>query len=132
MSLPWVRIDSNIAGHDKILQLLADPSAKRWQAAFSYVCSIGWAGEHGTDGAIPPVALGFCHATPATARLLVTHRLWKETGNGWEIVNYGERQQLTAITAGKMEARRVSSLKANCVRHHGKDCWHDGAGCSVA
>lgn len=132
MSLPWVRIDSNIAGHDKVLQLLADPSPKRWQAAFSYVCAIGWAGDHGTDGAIPPVALGFIHGTPATARLLVVHRLFKETGNGWEIVNFGERQELAAITAGKQEARRYASEKANCTRWHGKDCWTLQKGCSVA
>jgi hypothetical protein len=78
MSLPWVRIDSNIASHDKILQLLADPSAKRWQAAFSYVCAIGWSGDHGTDGRVPAMALPFVHGTTATARLLVTYRLWEE------------------------------------------------------
>jgi hypothetical protein len=131
MSLPWVRLDSHIASHDKILNLVSDPSAKRWQAAFSYVCALGWSGDQGTDGKIPRVALPFVHGTTQTARLLVTYRLWKETPNGWEIVNYAERQELSLVTAGKREMRRIASEKANCARWHGPTCW-DGKGCSVA
>src|SRR5437868_7186513 len=61
MSLPWVRLDSNIASHDKILALLSDPSPKRWQAAASYMFALGWSGDHGTDGRIPQAALPFVH-----------------------------------------------------------------------
>lgn len=129
MALPWVRLDSHIGSHDKILNLLADPSAKRWQAAFSYCCALGWSGDQGTDGRVPSVALAFVHGNTTTARLLVKHRLWKETSTGWEIVNYAERQELTVITAGKREARRVAAEKANCNRWHGKDCWN-AKGCS--
>lgn len=130
MSLPWFRMDSHIGSHDKTLSLVSDPSPKRWQAFTSYVCAIGWAVDHGTDGRILPVALPFVHGNTTTARLLVKHRLWKETSNGWEIVNFAERQQLDVVTAGKQEARRVAAVKANCVRHHGKDCWQGGR-CSV-
>jgi hypothetical protein len=132
MALPWVRLDSHIASHDKILALTSDPSPKRFQAAFSYVCALGWSGDQGTDGRIPRVALPFVHGNTATARLLVTYRLWKETQNGWEIVNYAERQELSVITAGKREARRISAEKANCSRWHGPKCWIGEAGCSVA
>lgn len=132
MSLPWVRLDSHIASHDKILNLLADTSPKRWQAAFSYVCALGWSGDQGTDGRIPRNALPFIWGTPQTARLLVTYRLWKESTAGWEIVNYAERQELSVITAGKREARRVAAEKANCSRWHGPDCWTGERGCSVA
>lgn len=123
MALPWVRLDSHIGSHDKILQLLADPSPKRWQAAFSYCCALGWSGDQGTDGRIPAVALSFVHGTTTTARLLVTYRLWNESASGWQIVNYAERQELTVITAAKREGRRVAAEKANCNRWHGKDCW---------
>jgi hypothetical protein len=54
--LPWVRLDSNLATHDKILALLSDrtaPRGDRYQAAWSYTCSMGYAGGHGTDG-LPP------------------------------------------------------------------------------
>ncbi len=47
MGLPWVRLDSNIASHDKILHLLSDPSPKRWQAAASYMFAMAWSGGQG-------------------------------------------------------------------------------------
>jgi hypothetical protein len=130
VSLPWVRLDSHIGSHDKILNLLADPSPKRWQAAFSYTCALGWAGDQGTDGAVPRVALNFVHGTTTTARLLVVYRLWEETPTGWQIVNFMERQQLSSVTAAKQESRRVAAEKANCTRWHGKSCWTKEGGCS--
>ena len=44
MGLPWVRLDANIATHDKMLALLADPSPQKWQAAASYMFALAWAG----------------------------------------------------------------------------------------
>lgn len=123
MALPWVRLDSHIGSHDKILALLSDPSAKRWQAAFSYVAALGWSGDQGTDGAIPQAALPFIHGNATTARLLVKHRLWTEALTGWTIVNFLERQEMAAVTAGKRESRRVAAEKANCARWHGPTCW---------
>jgi hypothetical protein len=129
VSLPWVRLDSHIASHDKILNLLGDTSPKRWQAAFSYCCALGWSADQGTDGVIPINALPFVHGNKATARLLVIYGLWDEKTNAWEIRNFAARQQLTATTAAKQEARRISSEKANCKRWHGDLCWKNG-GCS--
>lgn len=129
MTLPWVRLDSHIASHDKILNLLSDPSPKRFQAAFSYCCALGWSGDQGTDGEIPTVALAFVHGTQTTARLLVKYRLWTETLTGYSIVNFIERQELAAVTAGKREAARIAGQKANCVRWHGPKCWVAGSGC---
>jgi hypothetical protein len=123
MALPWVRLDSHIASHDKILALLSDPSPKRWQAAFSYTCALGWSGDQGTDGAVPQIALPFVHGTTTTARLLVKYRLWEEGLTGWTIVNFLERQEMAAVTAGKRESRRVAAEKANCARWHGPECW---------
>lgn len=130
MTLPWVRLDSHIASHDKILALLSDPSPKRWQAAFSYACALGWSGDQGTDGQVPPIALPFVHGNAATARLLVKYRLWEEATNGWTIVNFLARQEMAAVTAGKRESRRVASEKANCSRWHGPNCWQNGRGCT--
>lgn len=129
MSLPWVRIDSGIASHDKVLNLLNDPSPKRHQAAFSYVCSIAWAANQGTDGRIPRTALPFIHGSTTTARLLQVYRLWEEAEGGWRIRNFAMRQELSAVTAGKREAQRVGGLKGACLKHHGPDCgcWQESA-----
>ena len=123
MALPWVRLDSSIASHDKILALLDDPSAKKWQAVASYMFALGWSGEHGTDGRIPTSALPFIHGTTQTARLLVKYGLWIEVDKAnYAIRNYAERQQLTIITEAKKAAASAAGRKAACVRHHGEDC----------
>ena len=127
MSLPWVRLDTGIASHDKILALLSDPSSKRWQAAFSFTCAIGWSGDHGTDGLIPSTALPFVHGTTATAALLEKHDLWEPAERGWFMPNYAERQELALVTAAKRASKKAASRKGNCVRHHGPacGCWRE-------
>lgn len=129
MALPWVRLDANIASHDKVLALIADPSPKRWQALASYVCALGWSGAAGTDGWIPQYALGMVHGNQTTARLLAKYDFWDEGIGGWKIRNYEQRQELTVVTEGKRAAQRAAARKTNCERHHGKDCgcWRDEA-----
>lgn len=122
MGLPWVRLDTNVGQHDKILALIHDPSPKRWQALSSYFCAIAWSGGQGTDGKIPDYALNSVHGTHVTARLLVVYRLWSEGITGWEITNYASRQELDSIAEAKRASRSVSGRKAACERWHGKQC----------
>lgn len=131
MALPWVRLDANVGSHDKILRLLSDPSAKRWQAYASYLTALAWAGGQGTDGLVPRSALPFVHGSESTARLLITYELWCEEGvSGWRIHNYAERQQLEVVTAGKRAMKRMAGEKGNCSRWHGPECWVVNKGCS--
>lgn len=130
MALPWVRLDANIASHDKILALLDEkPPALAYQAAFSYVCSLGYSGGHGTDGLIDFTAVKFIHGNKKTAQLLVSHFLWRPDRLGWRIVNFDKRQQLAATTRSIKNAQRAGALKANCRRWHGDDCqcWEGAA-----
>lgn len=129
MPLPWVRLDSNVHAHDKFLNLVSDPSAKKWQAVSLYFFALGWSGGHETDGKIPSSALGILHGSTATARLLVKYGLWEETVTGWEIRNYGDRQQLSGETYNIRKTQSIGAAKGNCVRWHGPDCgcWKDGA-----
>jgi hypothetical protein len=126
MGLPWVRLDANIATHDKILHLASDPSTLRWQAAFSYVCALGWAGGQGTDGRIPKAALGIVHGNAKTARLLVKYRLWEEVSTGFQIVNFATRQQTKDVTEAIRTLQSEGGKRGNCKRHHGELCWRDG------
>lgn len=130
MPLPWVRLDSNIASHDKILALINDPSPKKWQALASYMFALAWSGGQGTDGRIPAAALPMIHGTQTTARLLVTYRLWEEHPAAWQIVNYAERQQLATISNAKHTDQRSAGMKGACRRYHGPDCWTEGIGCT--
>lgn len=130
MSLPWVRLDSNIAGHDKILALIAEkPETLAFRAAFSYCCALGYSGGHDTDGLITFTSLPFVHGTKRSAELLVRHHLWLPDPQGWRIVNYDKRQQSAATTRQVRNAQRAGALRANCVRWHGKDCncWEEVA-----
>lgn len=128
MGLPWVRLDSNIGSHDKILALLSDSSSKRWQAAFSYTAALGWSGGHATDGMIPSAALPFVHGTKETARLLVIYHLWVESVQGWQIVNYTERQESSEVSDAIRAAQSLGGKKAQCRKNHGPDCgcWTKG------
>lgn len=128
MALPWVRLDSNIAAHDKILHLLSDPSTKRWQAAASYMFGLGWAGGTGSDGDIPTAALPFIHGTKDTARLLEKYHLWEPITNGWHIRNFEQYQEMLFVTEMKRAAQRAGGIKGNCIKHHGPDCgcWKNG------
>lgn len=130
MGLPWVRLDTNIATHDKIVHLLLDPSPKRYQAAASYMFSLAWSGGHGTDGDIPKGILPFIHGNEATARLLVKYRLWTEIPAGYKIPNFDARQELAIVAEAKRAAQKAGAAKGNCIRHHGPDCgcWKDALG----
>ncbi len=127
MSLPWFRVDTNIASHDKILALLDDPAPAgvKYRALWSYVCAIGWSVDAETDGRIPRSAFVFVHATPATARLLVKFDLWHEEPPGYRIHNYGDRQALARTANAIRESRRLAGQRAACLRWHGPDCWDD-------
>ena len=122
MGLPWVRLDSNIASHDKILALIGDPSKAKWQAMASYFCALGWSGGNGTDGMVPKSVLPFIHGTAGTARLLVKYGLWVEAVGGYRIRNFEERQQSSDVAQSIHEAKKRASRKGNCVKYHGADC----------
>ena len=129
MALPWIRLDSFIATHDKILDLLADPAPKadRFQAAASYMFALGWSGGNGTDGYIRDSALPFVHGSRPAALLLVKYRLWEPVPGGWRIPNFEQRQELAVIAEAKRAAQRAGARKGNCIRHHGPDCgcWRE-------
>lgn len=122
MPLPWVRLDTNVSTHDKFLNLLSDPSSKKWQACSLYFFALAWSGGQETDGKIPKAALFVVHGTPTCARLLVKYGLWNETTTGWEIHNYSDRQQLSHEAYAIRKTQSDGGKKGNCVRHHGPSC----------
>lgn len=126
MPLPWVRLDSSFPTHDKVLALLDERDGRG--AGFVYVCSLAYAGLHGTDGLIPYNALPFIHARKADVERLVQVGLWDTDPDGWRIPNYLARQQSQAANERVRRTRRVASAKGNCVRWHGQECgcWLKG------
>ncbi len=129
MPLPWVRLDANIGTHDKILALENDTSPKRFQALWSYTVALGWSGGQGTDGRIPSFALSQVKGTKLTADLLCHYRLWRKATDGWEIVNYANRQELEIVTEAKRAAQSMGGRKARCRQNHGPNCgcWREAS-----
>lgn len=126
MGLPWVRLDTNIASHDKILDLVSRRGGR--SAAFVYVCCIAYSGLNGTDGLIPFGALTFVHGTKSDMATLVEVGLLTPVPTGWVVRNYGDRQQLSSTTAVIRAAQSQGGKKGACYRHHGPDCgcWATG------
>jgi len=89
MGLPWVRLDTQFGNNPKVVELVA---RKQFQAAFAYVCSLAYAGAHGTDGYIPEHCLYLVHATKRDADALVKAGLWMLSPGGWDINGWDEFQ----------------------------------------
>lgn len=89
MGLPWVRLDTTFHHNPKVVQLVAE---KRQAAAFAYVCSLAYAGAHGTDGYISESCLFLIHATKRDADALVKAGLWLPSPGGWDINGWDEFQ----------------------------------------
>ena len=94
MGLPWFRMDTNFATHDKVIELIGVKGGKA--AAFVYVASLAYSVSNGTDGLIRRAALPFVHGTPTDARILAEARLWEVVEGGWMIRNFGTRQVVAA------------------------------------
>lgn len=128
MSLPWVRFDTSLPDHPKILALLELKDGHR--SAFVYCCALAYAGKHGTDGLISRPSLSRINGRPADADRLVQVGLLDDEGeDGWRIHNWANRQELATVTEMKRAAQRVGGQKGNCVRHHGPNCgcWREQA-----
>lgn len=110
MALPWVRLDTSMPGNPKILHLIESHKEGR-AAAFVWVCSIAYCGEHGTTGFITRSALSRVNGTSLHARLLVEGGLWKDEGVGWTINDYDEYQQSGLDAEERSRKARLAAFK---------------------
>jgi len=108
MSLPWVRLEVGFGHNPKVLSLA---SRRKWQAISVYAFALGYSGQHGLDGFIPPEALPFLHATPAVAADLVDAGLWRPCPAGWEINGWSEFQP-TSDEEAERKARAKAAAEA--------------------
>lgn len=109
MALPWVRMDTGFAQNPKVLHLIED---KKWQSIVVYVASLGYSGQHGTDGFIPESALPFLHAIKKNATELVSVGLWRPCRGGFDINGWTEFQPSNA----ENEARKAKAKAAAEIR----------------
>lgn len=110
--LNWFRVDSDLAQNPKIIGLVSAYGQRGMAAAFLFVCSIGYAAAHNTDGELLKSVLPFVHGTPAQARLLVEAGLWDATDKGWWITKYDEHQPTKTTREQVSAARSEAARKA--------------------
>lgn len=84
MPLPWVRLDTSMPDHPKVIEL-CDRGDAGLAAAFVWCCSLAYAGKHGTDGLILRGVLPRINGKAKHAQLLVEARLWDMHPKGWQI-----------------------------------------------
>jgi hypothetical protein len=111
VSLPWVRLDTQIATNPKILVLTEQ---KQYRALWMYTCALGYSGAHGTDGYIPAASLVFIHGTKRDAEALVSVGLWRPTTGGYDINDWADYQQ----SGQELSARRTRAQAAAMMRWH--------------
>lgn len=109
MSTMWVRLDTGLPDHPKMLALI---HGKKHKAALAYVLGLSYSGRHGLDGYIPTPALPFIHATKAEAIALCEVGLWHARDGGYEINDWSEYQVSNEETqARKQRARDAANKK---------------------
>lgn len=114
MALPWVRLDTGLPDHPKMLSLIG---GKKPRAALMYVFGLAYSGRHETDGFIPQAALPFIHGTKSDALALCEVGLWHARPGGWEINDWAAYQPSSEESARRKESARNAALKR----------WHDTA-----
>lgn len=111
MSLPWIRLDTALPDHPKILALV-DGSKDGRASAFVHICAMAYAGRHGTDGFIPKEALSRINGRSADAVRLCDVGLWKDLGHGWMINGWDEYQQSTEETKARSDrAKKAAEIR---------------------
>jgi hypothetical protein len=126
MALPWVRLDTGLPDHPKILELI---DMKKHRAALAYVFGLAYCGRHETDGFIPRAALPFLHATTKDAHALVESRLWHHAEGGYQVNGWEEYQPTSDASRHRLETLRQAARKGGCAKNHpaGCQCWRETA-----
>src|SRR5262245_5863312 len=110
MPLPWVRLDTSMPDHPKVIDLADEGDAGK-AALFVWICSLAYCGKHGTDGFVPRAVLPRINGTTKHARMLVDAGLWRdESGVGWMIHGWAEFQESNEETQARSERARSAAL----------------------
>ena len=122
MALPWVRLDTGLPDHPKVLELI---ESKKHRAALAFVFGLAYSGRHETDGFVPKSALPFLHATRADAVALVEARLWHYADGGYQINDWEEYQPTSEVSKVRLASLRQAARKGGCAKNHepGCECW---------
>jgi hypothetical protein len=115
MTLQWVRLETSLPDHPKVLALI---EGKKHKSVMVYVLGLAWCGRHELDGFIPKSALKFIHASQKDAENLCLVGLWRPTDMGYEINGWGEFQP---TSTERKDAKKRAVAAAYARWHPDKD-----------
>lgn len=110
MGLVWIRLNTTMPDHPKVLALLDQRNGHR--AAFVWVACMCYAGKHDTGGFVPKGAIGGLAARTVDMAQLVGAGLAESVDGGWELTGWDEYQ----VSDATAKARKASARKAAEVR----------------
>lgn len=93
MTLQWVRLETSLPDHPKVLILI---EGGKYRAVMAYTLGLAYCGRHELDGYIPKSALPFIHATKREADALCSVGLWTPNPTGYEINGWADFQPTSA------------------------------------
>lgn len=113
MGLPWVRLDTDIFSHPKLLQL---QEAGEYRAIVLHLKAMAYTGKHGLDGFIPDICLRMLGGSSTDAELdaqedaktLLDACLWTAQPGGYSMHGWEKYQAVSEETA----ARKKHAQKA--------------------
>jgi hypothetical protein len=117
MTLQWVRLETSLPDHPKVLELI---NAKKHRAVMAYCLGLAYCGRHELDGYIPKAALPFIHATRHDAEALCMVGLWVPNPTGYEINGWSEFQPTSEERAkAKSKAKAAAMARWEKVKNDG-------------
>lgn len=108
MALPWVRLDTGLPDHPKMLALI---NAKKHKSALVYTLGLSYCGRHELDGFIPEAALPFIHGTKSDAQALCEVGFWHARKGGYEINDWASYQPTSEEHTRRKERARLAAEK---------------------
>lgn len=105
MGLQWIRLDTDMFDHPKLIGLI---ESNDFRAIVVHIAGMAYSGKHSTDGFIPREVLRRIDGRSADARRLVEEELWTESIGGWDINGWDEYQ----ISDDETKKRRDKARKA--------------------
>lgn len=116
-NLPWIRLQTTMFEHPKILNLKED---RQWRAIIAHLEAMTYIGRNALAGYIPKTAVKLLHITDSDVRRLVAEGLWKPAPGGWEINGWDEFQLADAESIARSENAKKAAA-ARWDRRNGKE-----------
>ncbi|WP_280363760.1 hypothetical protein [Nocardia wallacei] len=117
MGLPWIRFDTSLFDHPKILEL---KEANQYKAIVVHLEAMTYSGKHQLGGFVPRSALRVIGGTQREVTKLRGVGLWDHTDDdsGWRLHDWGDYQRLYQDLAAEDIARRqqISQTRRNAAR----------------